>query len=348
MRKLRVIHYINQFFAQIGGEEKADIPPQLQEGCLGPGRLLQDFFGEDAEIIATVICGDTYFAQNQENAQKEIVALVKKYQPDLFVAGPAFNAGRYGVACVGSSQAINEKLEIPVITAMFKENPAVELASGMYIVSTADSARKMKDAMKPLSMLALKLARGEEIGFPEEEGYLPRGVRRNYFAEKTGAVRAVDMLLRKLKGEPFETEYQIPSFDRVAPSPAVKDLSKATIAMVTSGGIVPKGNPDRIASSSASNFGEYSLEGLDSLTRDMFETAHGGYDPTYANSEPGRVLPLDALRHLENEGIIGSLHNLYYTTVGNGTSVGNSREFGSEIAKRLKSAGVTAVILTST
>ena len=28
MDKIRVVHYINQFFAGIGGEEKADIPPR--------------------------------------------------------------------------------------------------------------------------------------------------------------------------------------------------------------------------------------------------------------------------------------------------------------------------------
>ena len=31
-RKIRVVQYINQFFAQIGGEEKADIPAELREG----------------------------------------------------------------------------------------------------------------------------------------------------------------------------------------------------------------------------------------------------------------------------------------------------------------------------
>ena len=30
MAKLKVVHYINQFFAQIGGEEKADYPVELQ------------------------------------------------------------------------------------------------------------------------------------------------------------------------------------------------------------------------------------------------------------------------------------------------------------------------------
>ena len=29
MSKIKVVHYINQFFAQIGGEEKADYPADL-------------------------------------------------------------------------------------------------------------------------------------------------------------------------------------------------------------------------------------------------------------------------------------------------------------------------------
>ena len=32
MAKLKVVHYINQFFAQIGGEEKADYPVELRVG----------------------------------------------------------------------------------------------------------------------------------------------------------------------------------------------------------------------------------------------------------------------------------------------------------------------------
>ena len=60
------------------------------------------------------------------------------------------------------------------------------------------------------------------------------------------------MLVKKLKGEEFVTEFPMPDFDRVEPNPAVKDITKAKIALVTSGGIVPKGNPDHIESSSAS------------------------------------------------------------------------------------------------
>ena len=144
------------------------------------------------------------------------------------------------------------------------------------------------------------------------------------------------------------TEYPMPSFDRVAPNPAIKDLSKATIALCTSGGIVPKGNPDHIESSSASHYGEYSLDGFDKLSSADHETAHGGYDPVYANEDPNRVLPVDVMREFEREGKIGKLHNLYYATVGNGTAVASAKAFAAEYAQKLKKAGVDGVIMTST
>lgn len=54
---------------------------------------------------------------------------------------------------------------------------------------------------------------------------------------------------------PFETDLPMPKFDRVEPGKAIEDLSKAKIAIVTSGGIVPVGNPDHIESSNATKFG---------------------------------------------------------------------------------------------
>ena len=36
-KKLRVVHYINQFFAQLGGEDTASIGIQVFEKPMGPG-----------------------------------------------------------------------------------------------------------------------------------------------------------------------------------------------------------------------------------------------------------------------------------------------------------------------
>ena len=345
MPQYKIVHYINQFFANIGGEEKADIAPEKRDGVVGPGAGLQGELkkvGVDAEIVATVICGDSYFNENLEKAKKEVLDMIKSYSPDLVIAGPAFNAGRYGTACGTVAKMVQDELKIPAVTGMYVENPGADMfKKDVYIVSTKDSAAGMRSALPVVAKLAAKLLKKEEIGAPETEGYIPRGIRKVLFRDKVGAERAVDMLIQKLKGEAFTTEYPMPDFDRVTPGEAIKDITKAKIALVTSGGIVPSGNPDHIESSSASKYGRYSID-------DMGETAHGGYDPTYANQDPNRVLPVDVLKEIQKEGKIGELYPYYYTTVGNGTSVKNSKAFATEFAQTLVKDGVQAVILTST
>ena len=349
MSKIRVVHYINQFFANIGGEEKADYKPEIRQGIVGPGLALSAALKDEAEIVATVICGDSYFNENLDKAKKEVIQMVASQKPDLFIAGPAFNAGRYGVACGSIADAVQTELGIPVLTGMYIENPGADMFKNkVLIVETRNSAVGMRDAVSKMVPLALKLVRKEEIGASSEEGYIPNGVRKNFFESERGSKRAVDMLIKKLAGKTFTTEYPMPNFDRVKPNLAVKDLTKATIALVTSGGIVPKGNPDHIESSSASRYGKYNIEGVYDLTSETYQTAHGGYDPTYANEDPDRVLPVDVMRDLEKEGKIGKLHRYYYSTVGNGTAVASAVKFATQFSKELVNDGVDAVILTST
>ena len=92
----RVVHYINQFFANIGGEEMAHVPPELREGFVGPGMAFNQAWKGEAEIVQTIVCGDSYFAEHEKDAKAQVLEWVKAAKPDLFIAGPAFNAGRYG------------------------------------------------------------------------------------------------------------------------------------------------------------------------------------------------------------------------------------------------------------
>lgn len=348
METKRIVLYLNQFFGQIGGEDKADTPPQSVAKAVGPGLGLQAHLPENCQIVGTIICGDGYFNENLEEASLAVRQMLEEFSPHVVIAGPAFNAGRYGMAC-GMVGKIAHDMGIPAVSGMYPENPGVETyRQYLYIIETGNSAASMRTALPAMGKLAGKLANGEPIGPPAEEGYLSRGIRRNVFVEKRGSERAIELLLKKIKGEPFETEYPIPHFDRVEPAAAIADLSEVTVALVTSGGIVPKGNPDRIEASSASRYGKYSIAGVEALTADAFETAHGGYDPVYANDNPNRVVPVDALRQLEKEGRIGRLFPYFYSTVGNGTSVANAKKYAAEIAAELVNEGVQAVILTST
>jgi glycine reductase len=122
-----VVHYLNQYFGGVGGEDKADVGPSIVEGPTGPGRALQAALGDRGEVVATAICGDNYVAENMARAAAEIVGLLRPYRPDVFIAGPAFEAGRYGVACGAVSKAVTENLAIPAVTGMYDDNPGVDL-----------------------------------------------------------------------------------------------------------------------------------------------------------------------------------------------------------------------------
>lgn len=344
----RILYYVNQFFGQVGGEDQANIAPFFREEKIGPAIGFAQQYGEDAEIIGTIVCGDNFFNENKEEAVSFITDMVNEQKPDIVIAGPAFNAGRYGMACAGVAKAVTDGFGIPVVTGMYPENPGVEESrTKSIVVETTDSAAGMKNALSKMAAISRKMLKGESLGLPREEGYIAQGKRLTVFSDRRGSERALDMLIARLKGEDINSELPMPVFDRVSPAAAVKDLSKATVALITSGGIVPLGNPDRIQSASAQKWGKYNIAAADSLEGEFY-SIHGGYDPVYANEKPDRVAPLDLLRKYEKEGVIGKIYDFFYITTGTGTSVGNAIKFGVEIGKELKEAGVDAAILTST
>lgn len=344
----RIVHYINQFYGGIGGEEAAGAPLAIKDGPIGPGIALQKELGEGYEILMTIVCGDNYYAENSDYVADAVCRAISERGIDLLVAGPAFNAGRYGLACGGICAGVARRLNIPAVTAMYPENPAVAMyKKDLLIVATTASAAGMRDAIRRVARLGKKITAGEAILSAKEEGYIPRGRRLNRLADRPAAVRAVEMLHRKLKGEPYMTEAPVERYEGVAPAKPIKDLAQATIALVTEAGIVPLGNPDRIKHANATNWASYSLKGVDSLAKGQYEAIHGGFDASFANEDPNRVLPVDAVRFFEAERYIGKLHDTYYVTVGNGTPVERSAAFGEQIARELLEAGVHGVLIPS-
>lgn len=345
---MRILHYINQFFGQIGGEEAAYKPIEFKEELIGPGKILSNLL-RGSEIVVTAVCGDNFAVENEAEVKKKILEAIKKYNIDMVVCGPAFNAGRYGIAC-GSICKIAFDSGVTAVSAMYEQNPGLELYRKYgYIFPTKSQARDMKSALDTMAVFINKVASGEKIGLPEEDGYFRRGIRRNVFRGKIGAERAVDMALKKVLGVDFETEVKMPKFEKTKPSPAVEDLSKITVALGTSGGIVPLGNPDGLESLNASKWCWYTEDdfGGDVDNIKAF-TVHGGYDPAYANENANRVLPADAMKVMEKDGVIGKFYDKMFVTVGNSMDIQRARKYGEEIAKELIEAKVDAVIITST
>ena len=69
----RVVHYINQFFANVGGEEMAHIPAELREGKVGPGAAFETAWKGEAVVVNTIVCGDSFFAEHEKEAKETVV-----------------------------------------------------------------------------------------------------------------------------------------------------------------------------------------------------------------------------------------------------------------------------------
>jgi len=343
---MRIIHYLNQFFGGIGGEDKGDFPVTIQDGPVGPGRLLQAKTGDASTIVATVVCGDNTAQYSPHHIQEEIVESIRQYQADVLVAGPAFGSGRYGLACAEAAEA-GQWAGIDSIVAMHPENPGVNLCpASTLIVKAGDTAVDMAGTMDRVAALILRWASGGRLSSQELDYCVQRNIRQNVFAGLTGASRAVDMLMAKVRHKPFESEQTSPRFSRVEPAEPIEP-PLAKIALVSTGGLVPRGNPDRLEASSATKWLAYSISGRASLDRDEFECIHAGIDTSHINEDPNRLIPLDVCMELKSKGLIGNMDDEYYVTVGNLTPVAKAEQFAVEMVAKLREKSTEGVILTS-
>ncbi|MEG6568504.1 glycine/betaine/sarcosine/D-proline family reductase selenoprotein B [Thermoanaerobacterium thermosaccharolyticum] len=174
---IKAVQFLNQVQAGYGTDEKMNMEPQSQFGAIGLGMLLKNtMMRNGGDIIGTVICGDNYFLENKDEAIEKLLSMIKEFNPDVVICGPALNYKRYGDCCGYLTEAVIEKLNIPAFAAMSKDNTGTELfRKKIYIIETPNRGGiGLNDSLRKISKFAVKLAQGQPIGTPEEDGYFPQ------------------------------------------------------------------------------------------------------------------------------------------------------------------------------
>jgi betaine reductase len=344
---------MNQFFAGKGGEGKADLPVQVIAGPVGSGKRLQVLLGEAAEIVATVYCGDNYFNENTDEALSSIRQIAEDWDVGLAVAGPAFASGRYGVACAEVCHFLSASLEMNCVTAFHPENAAAGILreyrdKRVFVFPTAEVVVDMESALSKMAIWLLKLIAGDVIGPPSEEGYMDQGFRRDLFVNKSGAERAVAMLLDKLAGRPFTTEIPVESIEKIpAPAP-ISNLSDICLALATTSGVLPHGNPEMFRGYQNTRWAKFPIGKLNSMRGAPWEVIHGGINTEFIRGNPNYGVPLDVCRELERQGVLGRLYPFFYATSGARGLVSVMNGMGKEMAVDMKAEGIDAVLMVST
>ena len=155
---LKAVHYINQFYAGLGGETMADTPFGVMDELKGPALGLNAQFKGEMVIPKVIYAGDNYINtdENWDLVKSQIAAVIAEEKPDVFIAGPAFNAGRYGVACAKVCDYVRSELGVPSVTGMWWENPAVGMfVKDNYIIASTETATGMRKTLPAVGKLAL-------------------------------------------------------------------------------------------------------------------------------------------------------------------------------------------------
>ena len=72
---IKVLHYLNQFFAGIGGEEKAGQEVLFMPGAVGAGSVIENALKAHGVEYATIVCGDNYF--HEAGSQRRCARLAR-------------------------------------------------------------------------------------------------------------------------------------------------------------------------------------------------------------------------------------------------------------------------------
>jgi D-proline reductase (dithiol) PrdB len=110
-------------------------------------------------------------------------------------------------------------------------------------------------------------------------------------------------------------------------TPLRKPLSQCRVGLIASGGIYATGQV-------AFHFkDDVSFRAIPTTveTSDL-RTAHFAYDQTDARKDPNVVFPIDTLRRLVKEGLVGSLAENFFTFMG---GIYSSRRVAEELAPRI-------------
>jgi glycine reductase len=299
--------------------------------------------------VATIIAGDNAFTEELDASKGAVKEILDRFRPDVVVAGPAFDAGRYGLACAEVCR-LAQAQSMAAVTGMHPENPGVlTYRRDIWSVPTGANSTDMAQALEKMVRLAFKRLGGEPLGPAQVEGYIPHGLRRQVMHAKLGYERAVDMLTARLTGKSFVSEMLIIGYDTVPAAPPIEDLPSAVIALVSSGGLVPRGNPNRLVGARAEQFFTYAIDGVKSLSVEDWESVHGGFSTVILNNKnPNYAMPLNIIRTLESRGLIKGVYPSFFSTTGNGTAVGAAKRMGSEIARELRAKRVDGVLLVAT
>ena len=123
---MKIVLIFDQGLAGAGGKSNPNVGLNAERGGIGSSLMLQpNFDAIQAEVVATLYCGNAFYREHEEEVVTKLAAMVKKLNPDFAVCGPCFNFADYADMAAKTAERILAKTDVKAIAMMSEENKDV-------------------------------------------------------------------------------------------------------------------------------------------------------------------------------------------------------------------------------
>ncbi|MFV0379451.1 MAG: GrdB-related putative oxidoreductase [Anaerorhabdus sp.] len=123
---MKIVLIFDQGLAGAGGKGNPNVELTAVKGGVGSSLMLEPHFNKiNADVVATLYCGNQFFLDHQDEVVTKMSAMVKKINPDFVVCGPCFNFNDYALMSSMITKSILEKTSVKCCAMMSKENDEI-------------------------------------------------------------------------------------------------------------------------------------------------------------------------------------------------------------------------------
>lgn len=123
---MNVVLIFDQGLAGAGGKSNPNVELIAKRGGIGSYLMMEPHFKAiDANVLATLYCGNQYFINHQEEVIQKMVAMITKLNPDYIVCGPCFDFADFSLMSAMITQRVVTTTKYPACAMMSQENESV-------------------------------------------------------------------------------------------------------------------------------------------------------------------------------------------------------------------------------
>ncbi len=164
---MKIVMIYDQIQAGAGTKDDKMLELNIKKELVGPAIMMEQYLKEiDANVVATLYCGNGYYMNNKEDVIRKLTAMSEKLGAEVVMCGPSFNYLEFSQMCAEVAKNINDKTSIKALAAMSEENEELikKYKDEISIVKTPKKGGTgLNESLKNMCHVAKEMFEGKDV-----------------------------------------------------------------------------------------------------------------------------------------------------------------------------------------